>query len=142
MARITLTALLDNQRSTTLLLARLLVAFIFLWHGGPKALDVAMAYDKFVGFGLPGILGPITGWVEVVASALLIAGFKHRWASLVLAVIIVGALVTVQIPAGFTAGLERDLLILVGTLVLATHGPGRFAVDKGTPSRAAVASVA
>ena len=142
MARITLTSLLDDHRSSALLLARLLVAFIFLWHGGPKALDVSMAYDKFVGFGLPGVLGPITGWVEVIASALLIAGFKHRWASLALAVVIVGALVTVQIPAGFTAGLERDLLILAGTLVLATHGPGRFAVDQPVPTPVALASAA
>jgi hypothetical protein len=33
----------------------LVVGFVFLWHGVPKALDPQLAMDKFVGFGLPGI---------------------------------------------------------------------------------------
>ena len=86
---------------------RLLLAFIFLWHGVPKAIYVSWAMDKFVGFGLPGILGPITGWVEVIASIGL----------------------TVQFPKGMQAGLERDLLILAGHLVLILTGPGRLALD-------------
>lgn len=115
------------------LTARLTVAAVFLWHGVPKALDPAMAAEKFVSFGLPGPLGPVIGVVEVIASALLLLGWKHRWAAGALAVVIVGALVTVQIPGGVTAGLERDLLVLVTTAWLAVEGPGRFALDG--PSR-------
>lgn len=103
-----------------------LIAAIFLWHGIPKALDVASAITKFQDFGLPGTLGPIVGWVEVVTGILMLAGLWHRWTSIVFLVIITGALVTVQIPAGITAGLERDLLILVALLVLRTAGPGSF----------------
>lgn len=62
---------------------------------------------------------------------LLIVGYFHRWASLILAVVIVGALVTGQIPGRYSAGLDRDLLILVSTLALTTLGPGRFALDTG-----------
>lgn len=112
-----------------MLVTRLLVAFIFLWHGVPKALDPPTAMEKFAGWGLPPLLGPITGWVEVACSILIVAGLLHRWSSLVLAVIITGAIVTVQIPAGMGADLERDLLILVALLTLAAHGPGSFALD-------------
>lgn len=85
--------------------------------------------DKFAGFGLPPILGPVTGWIEVVAAPLLLLGLFHRAAVLSLLVIIVGALVTVQIPNGVSAGLERDLLILTGLALLALTGPGRFALS-------------
>lgn len=52
-----------GQDSTILLVTRLLLAFIFLWHGAPKAVHFSMAAEKFAGFGLPGGLGPIIGWV-------------------------------------------------------------------------------
>jgi putative oxidoreductase len=124
--------------SATLLLTRLVVAFIFLWHGLPKALNPDAAVQKFVGFGLPGWLGPATGAVEVIAAALLALGVFHTAAAVALVVVIAGALVTVQIPGGFTAGLERDLLILAATLTLAAAGPGQFAW-KRDPNRGVAA---
>lgn len=113
------------QKDLTLLAARLTVGLIFLWHGVPKAVDPGMAFEKFVGFGLPGPLGPVVGVAEVVAATLVVLGLLHRAASAALAVIIAGALATVQIPGGVSPGLERDLLILAAILVLAAHGPGR-----------------
>ena len=123
-------SLLDNQRALALLSIRLLVAFVFLWHGLPKALDFPMAMDKFIAIGLPGFLGPITGWVEVIASAMLIVGFMTREAAIVLAIVILGALITVQFPGGMSAALERDLLILVASFALAAFGPGKYAFKK------------
>ncbi|MDH3598335.1 MAG: DoxX family protein [Candidatus Tectomicrobia bacterium] len=119
----------EHMQTYVLLGMRLLLAFIFLWHGVPKAFYVSWAMDKFVGFGLPGILGPITGWVEVIASIGLILGFWHTWSNAFLALIILGALVTVQFPNGMQAGLERDLMILAGLLVLIVTGPGQLALD-------------
>ncbi len=110
-------------------MTRSVIAFVFLWHGIPKAFNAAAAMDKFAGFGLPPILGPITGWVEVVAASMLILGLLHRAAVLSLLAVIIGALVTVQIPGGVSAGLERDLLILTGLTLLAFTGPGRFALS-------------
>lgn len=113
----------------TLFGSRLLIAFIFLWHGFPKAINPSMAIDKFIGFGLPGLLGPIIGIVEVVAAVALVIGVFHRWTNLLLAAVIAGAILTVQLPGGFTAGLERDLLILFGTLLLSLYGPGLWALE-------------
>lgn len=53
----------------------------------------------------------------------------HHTAVFPLLVIIVGALGTVQIPNGVSAGLERDLMILSGLALLAFLGPGRFALS-------------
>jgi putative oxidoreductase len=127
--------------SATLLLTRLVVAFIFLWHGLPKALNPGAGMQKFVEFGLPGWLGPVTGWVEVAAALLLTLGLFHVAAAVTLAAIIVGALVTVQIPGGFSAGLERDLLILAATLTLAAAGPGRFSWEGRRQARYPVSGV-
>lgn len=109
-----------------LLLSRGIVALIFLWHGVPKAVDWPAAMDKFVGFGLPGFLGPVTGMVEVVASAMLLLGVGHRVAAGILMVVISGAIATVQIPGGISVGLERDVLILAATFLLWVVGPGAF----------------
>lgn len=129
-----------STRSTTavaeyaLLALRVIIISIFLYHGFPKAVDWAMASEKFVGFGLPGFLGPITGIAEVILSGFLIVGFKNRWANYALMFIIAGAIATVQIPGAvekveYTAGLERDLLILGGCWISAVFGPGAFSLD-------------
>ncbi|MGC1245678.1 MAG: DoxX family protein [Spirulinaceae cyanobacterium] len=109
-------------------IVRITLVLIFLYHGLPKAIFWDVAMEKFVGFGLPGFLGPITGIVEVIASVLLLFGRFWAIANLVLLFIIAGAIATVQIPAFVAdakkvAGLERDLLILVGHLVLLAFGP-------------------
>lgn len=113
-------------RDAALLATRGIVAAIFLWHGVPKAFDPDGAAATFVQLGLPGWLGPVTGWVEVVAAPLLLLGLFHGAAAAILTVVIVGALATVQIPGGVTAGLERDVLILVALAVLLVEGPGRL----------------
>ena len=107
---------------------RILLVAIFLYHGLPKAIFWSMAVSKFVGFGLPGFLGPITGIAEVIASISLLFGRFWRASNLVLLFIIAGAIVTVQLPnfiadAKKVAGLERDLLILVGHLILLAAYP-------------------
>jgi putative oxidoreductase len=116
---------------TSLLLTRVLIAGIFFWHGIPKGFDIPGGMEKFAGYGLPPILGPITGWVEVIAASFLVLGLFHAAAALLLCAVIIGALFTVQIPGGISAGLERDLLLLVGLFVLAVAGPGRFSLRFG-----------
>lgn len=129
---------LNMTKSTTgdlaLLVLRIIIISIFLYHGFPKAVNWAMAMEKFTGFGLPGFLGPITGIAEVIASGFLIVGFQNRWTNYVLMFIIAGAIATVQLPealkAGeYTAGLERDLLILGACWISALFGAGAFSLD-------------
>lgn len=118
------------NRDISILVLRLTIAAIFLWHGFPKVIGPEAAMGSFVGIGLPGWLGPITGWVEVLAGIMLAAGFRHRWAAGALLVVIVGALVTVQIPGGMSSGLERDVLIFVGLLVLLTETGLAYAIGR------------
>ena len=120
----------------TLLLSRLAVVLIFLYHGVPKAANPAFAAQKFEAWGLPGVLGPITGVAEVVAAVLLMAGVLARPAAAVLLVVIAGALITVQIPNGIQAGLERDVMLFAALAALLTHGPGALALGRARRSAA------
>lgn len=113
---------LRKYRRPAFLFLSLVIVFIFLWHGVPKAFNPTMASEKFVAMGFPGILGPIVGWLEVVAAIAILIGIAHNASYLLLAVIIAVALVIVHLPKGVTAGLERDLLILAATLLLAAEG--------------------
>lgn len=65
-----------------------------------------------------------------MAGPLLLLGVLHQTSALLLLAVIVGALATVQLPAGVSAGLERDLLILVALSLLAVAGPGRFGLRR------------
>ena len=120
-----------QKRDISLLALRLVIAAVFLWHGLPKAIDFGAAMDKFIGWDLPGWLGPVTGWAEVVAGGMLVLGLKHRWAVLALTVIIVGAIVTVQLPRGISSGLERDVLILAGLFVLLVEPRLGYSIGRG-----------
>ena len=119
----------DKLSTYALWILRLTLVAIFLIHGYPKATNWAFASEKFIGFGLPGFLGPITGIAEVIASVLLLVGRFWKFSNLLLLFIIAGAIVTVQLPGfleeGFKkiAGLERDILILVGHLTLLAFPP-------------------
>lgn len=134
---------IDRNKFSTyaLLILRIVLVIIFLYHGVPKAIFWSMATEKFIGFGLPGFLGPITGIVEVITSVLLLFGRFWKISNLILLFIIAGAIATVQIPnfiadSSKVAGLERDLLILVGHLTLLTFDP------KGTLVKTAVKTAA
>ena len=116
-------------RDIILLLARFLVAAIFLYHGWPKATDWQMASSKFGGMGFPAFLGPVVGIIEVVSALLLILGWFTSLANILLIGVIVVAIAAVQISKGWVPPLERDLQILLLNLVLLAFGPGSYSVD-------------
>lgn len=129
----------DKFPTYALFIVRILLVAIFLYHGLPKAIYWSMATSKFVGFGLPGFLGPITGIAEVIASLFLLFGRYWKIANLVLLFIIAGAIFTVQLPnfladTSKVAGLERDLLILAGHLILLAFGNIKLDTKLSQPS--------
>lgn len=119
----------DRFKDASLLLTRLIVAVVFLWHGVEKAFTPEVGVQKFIDMGFPGFLGPIVGGVEVVLALLLIAGLWTRYTSIALAGIIVVAIVGVQLAKGYQSGLERDLLLIATLFILTSFGPGALAIE-------------
>jgi len=124
-----------DTKSLGLLLMRIVIGGIFLYYGLPKALNWGRAMENFSNMGFPGFFGPIVGVAEVVFAVLLLIGLWTWVSGWGLAIIILVAIISVQISgvvaAGqLTPGLERNLLLIAGSLTLAWHGPGKFSLRR------------
>ncbi|OHB27663.1 MAG: hypothetical protein A2790_16695 [Phenylobacterium sp. RIFCSPHIGHO2_01_FULL_69_31] len=84
--------------------------------------------DQF-GFPMPELLAPFDVWLQLGIGVLFILGLATRWAGLACALNFVVAIVMVDHLQGWRGSFGSQCLVLIG-LVLATHGPGRFSVDR------------
>ena len=84
--------------------------------------------DQF-GFPMPELLAPFDVWLQLGIGVLFILGLATRWAGLACALNFVVAIVMVDHLQGWRGSFGSQCLVLIG-LVLDTHGPGRFSVDR------------
>jgi putative oxidoreductase len=87
----------------------------------------------FQSLGLPGALGYLTFWAELVGGALILAGVYSRWVSAALIPVLLGA---TWVHAGngwvFSApkgGWEYPAFLAIAALVQSLLGSGAFALD-------------
>lgn len=117
-----------------LLALRIALAAAFIFHG----------YGKFgywtaaAGEGMPSgmlMLFKFLAVAETIGGAAVLVGFLTQWASLGLAIIMIGAIYfkNTTMQTGFmgsgTTGWEFDLALLAMALCLLTNGAGRLSVD-------------
>ena len=81
------------------------------------------------GFPAPELLAPFDVWLQFAIGVAFILGLGTRWAGLACAANFAVAIVMVDHLQGWRGSFGSQCLVGVG-LVLATHGPGRFAVDR------------
>jgi putative oxidoreductase len=81
------------------------------------------------GFPAPEFLAPFDVWVQFAIGVAFILGLATRWAGLLCAVNFIVAIVMVDHFQGWRGSFGSMCLIAIG-LVLATQGPGKFAVDR------------
>jgi len=114
-----------------LLLLRLVLGIIFIWHGYPKLTHPNAMHGFFVQHGLPGYFVTIAGVLEVFGGGLLILGFLARIAALLLAIEMIVAIWKVHSAGGYMAlhNYEFPLALAVACFALATVGAGRASVD-------------
>jgi putative oxidoreductase len=115
------------------LAARILIGLLFLVAGLGKLGDVAGFAGYLTSGGLPAILAWPAILFEIVVGLGLIAGFQTRILALLAAgFCVVTALLYHFVPADqmqMTMFL-KNLAIAGGLALLASHGAGRFALDK------------
>lgn len=110
-----------------LLVLRLVLAVIFVYHGLPK-LKNAKGMAQMVGMPAGMILG--LGAMEVMASIGLVLGFYTQLSALVLAMVMVGAIYMkkmkwhVPFAATDKTGWEFDLILLAASLLILLNGGG------------------
>ena len=113
------------------LILRLGMGGFMLTHGWPKMMKLFAGGP--IEFGDPIGLGPtfsliLTVFAEVICSVLLIVGFKTKWAAIPLAFTMFVAAFVVHLEDPFGRK-EKALLFLVGYVVIALLGAGKYSLD-------------
>lgn len=121
------------------LIARVIVGVIMAAHGFQKLSGGPGNFGGFLGqLGVPAptLMGYVVTFVELVGGILLILGLFSRLAALLLTINLTVAILLVKINVGLIApadqpgvGMELDLALIAGFLVVLLAGPGRLSLD-------------
>lgn len=122
------------------LLARIALAAIFFWSGADKFVhaDMNVAYMNTYHVPAAGALVLLAGVLEIGAGAMLVVGWKARWAALALAAFsVLVALIFHDFwasPADQALNqaihFMKNIAIAGGLLHVFAHGAGRYALEK------------
>ncbi|MBI2999903.1 MAG: DoxX family protein [Deltaproteobacteria bacterium] len=118
-------------RDYSLFVLRLFVGIVFLVHGSLKLFGGLEGFTEFLldyGIPYPEIMAPTVGAIEFIGGLAILLGTGTRIASFLLTGIMVVAMITVTLPAGFAGGYDANLALLGGLLALLLAGPGKPAV--------------
>lgn len=133
--------LLPYNLDGALLILRIVLGIIMLYHGWPKLTNLGGTIQGFTGMGIPlPALSAIFAMVaEVGGGLLLLLGVFTDIAGLLFAIDMLGAITFVHAKNGFPVdkgGYEFPLALLAMALALAFAGPGRYSVGGGAERRA------
>ena len=125
---------LEKLKPLSLLLLRLALGAIFIYHGYPKLFGhTREAVQGFVRLGFPGYFAYISGLIEFFGGCMLIAGLFTRVAGLLLTIEMaigiwkVGHLAADPMPV---RNYETPLVLAVSAFALATLGAGVVSFDQ------------
>ena len=123
---------MDRLSDTALLVARVLLASVFLMAGFGKLGDVAGFAGYMTSGGVPAFLAWPVILLEILGGLAILLGFLTRPAALALAGFsVLAALLYHYVPADQMQMIMfmKNLGLAGGFLALAATGPGRFAID-------------
>ena len=123
---------LNSFQPVGLVILRLALALIFIYHGYPKLIRAdAMMREFFIQHGFPGYFVGLAGILECVGGALLLLGLFTRPAALLLAAEMLIAIWKVKLVHGVFAVNEYqfELALAAACAALATVGAGSLSVD-------------
>ena len=119
-------------RDYALLVLRVFVGIVFLTYGAVKFLGGVESVAKYFarqGIPVPELMAPIVMSIEFFGGLAIILGTGTRIAALLLSGVMVVAMLTVTLKAGFTGGYDLKLACLGGGLLARLlAGPGRPAI--------------
>ncbi|MGC4933386.1 DoxX family protein [Gordonia sp. DT30] len=127
-------------RSIALLIARVILGFIFIMHGWQKlhtnGIGATKDFFTSVGAPWPEFSAYYATWVEFVGGILLILGLALPLVSILLIIDMIGAIATVHWDHGFwnpDNGYEFPLALIAGLLAVGFANAGAYAADHYLP---------
>ena len=134
---------MTHFQAPALLIARILLATIFVLAGFQKIGAYSGTVQYMEAFGLPGFLLPFVILLEVAGGVAIIAGFLTRWSALALAgfTLIAGLVFHFDFSDQMQSILfMKNLAISGGLIVLAAHGAGAWSLDARRGAQALTAA--
>lgn len=137
----------DKVRAWGLVPLRMVVATVFLMHGGQKVFDfgvhgVADMLGK-LGFPMATFFAVLLMVIECAGGIAILVGFMTRFTGFVLAVEMLIAIYVARLGGGFFTpyGFEFEFTLLGACATLAMTGAGGMSIDAGRgPAHSAVAT--
>ncbi|HEY4648418.1 MAG TPA: DoxX family protein [Gemmatimonadales bacterium] len=116
-----------------LLILRLALAVVLLYHGLPKLMNFGQTASNFAGMHIPApnLSAAFSVLAEVGGGILILLGIAVDLAGILVILDMLGAIALVHLPNGFDftkGGFEHPFTILSMALALALAGPGRMSV--------------
>lgn len=120
------------SRDFGLLVLRLALGSVFMYHGYGKLMDIATTAGFFdmAGIPLPGFFAWVVGLTEFIGGLAIILGVYTKTAALLTGFTMLVALLVVHIGGPWSSS-ELAILALGGSLGLAGVGAGKWRVLKG-----------
>jgi putative oxidoreductase len=130
--------LLPINPDAALLILRVVLGIIMLYHGWSKVTNFAGTIEGFTGMGvpLPAVAAVFATVAEVGGGLLMLLGVLTDVAGLLFAIDMLGAITFAHAKNGFAVhegGVEWPMALVAMALAIALSGPGRYAVG-GSPT--------
>lgn len=121
----------EAVRNLGLLVLRVIIGGLFIYHGWMKLGDIAQTTGFFteLGWPAPAFFAWLAGLLELVGGGMLVLGLWSRAVALVLGVEMVVALLLVHLGGPF-AQAELALALLAGLAGIKAAGAGKWRLSK------------
>jgi putative oxidoreductase len=125
--------LLPLNPDAALLILRVVLGIIMLYHGWPKLTNLGGTIEGFTGMGipLPALSALFATLAEAGGGLLLLLGAFTDVAGLLFAIDMLGAITFVHAKNGLAVnegGVEWPMALLAMALAVALAGPGRYSI--------------
>lgn len=125
--------MMDSLRGIGALIARILIAFIFVSSGLGKILNPVGTMKYMAAGGLPHGLIPalfvLSVVIELLGGILLIVGWQAEWVALIIFLFCIPVTVIFHMIPGQTIQWHKNLAFMGGLLMIAVQGAGGLSID-------------